>query len=272
MTRRIKKPPVRPEVRRQWLQRHEVDGESAPQIAKKDGFDVRTVRRQIDLARQEREVRETRLTVLRSALEDHYRDICNFAEELDTKVAKEEAISETYASNRMLSALKQHLSRSPLWKYLSRWEHVLERLQDVEKNVGERLTGEIEPKFGNLESNARKSVVSGMARFVISEMESQARGATMLHAKDVFSVDRANDGLVKPHLGGIVIDKMPEQDASRLLEVTAEFQTKVVAWEQYQDLKRLYEELKRIKEDLREELAVIMLRRVVPGRCKYCPV
>jgi predicted Zn-ribbon and HTH transcriptional regulator len=45
-----------------------------------------------------------------------------------------------------------------------------------------------------------------------------------------------------------------------------------VAWEQYQDLKRLYEELKRIKEDLREELAVIMLRRVVPGRCKYCPV
>jgi hypothetical protein len=272
MTRRIKKPPVRPEVRRQWLHRHEVDGESVPQIAKKDGFDVRTVRRQIESARQEREVRETRLSVLRNAMELHYKDMCNFAEELDVRVAKEEAISETYTSNRMLLALKQHLPRSPLWKHLSRWDHALERLRDIKESAGERLAAEIELKFASFDNDVRKSVVSGISQFVVSQMESGVRGATILHAKDIFSTDRASDGQVKPHLGGIVMDKMPEQDTARLPEVAAEFQTRVVDWEQYQNLKRLYEELERIKEDLREELAVIILRRVVPGRCKYCPV
>ena len=71
MGKRTKKPPVRPEVRKDWLNRYEKDGESPPQIAKSDGYDVRTVRKQLQEAQREREIREGRLTVLRKAIEGH---------------------------------------------------------------------------------------------------------------------------------------------------------------------------------------------------------
>ena len=82
MAKRIKKPPIKPEVRRDWLRRNEENGESPPQIAAQDGYDVRTVRKQIDLAKQEREAREARIVVLRDAMQRHYDDLRKYAEEL----------------------------------------------------------------------------------------------------------------------------------------------------------------------------------------------
>lgn len=81
MVKRIKKPPVKPEVRKSWLKRHE-QGESITDIAVNDQFDVRTVRRHIEQAKQEREVKEARSMVLRNALEAHYSDLCDYAERL----------------------------------------------------------------------------------------------------------------------------------------------------------------------------------------------
>jgi hypothetical protein len=37
-------------------------------------------------------------------------------------------------------------------------------------------------------------------------------------------------------------------------------------------MRRLFAELKRVKSSLQEELAVIIYRRIVPGKCKYCPL
>ena len=87
MAKRIKKPLVRPEKQREWLRRHEIGGESPMEIAKSDKYDVRTVRKYIELERQERERREARSIVLRQALEEHYRDLCNFAQQLDSEAS-----------------------------------------------------------------------------------------------------------------------------------------------------------------------------------------
>ena len=114
MSKRIKKPTVKLEQRVQWLRRYEA-GESAARIADSDEFDVRTVRRHIEEARQEREVREATVMVLRSALENHYADLCRLAEKLDAEIAREEPIYSLLGDDRMLSALKQHLPRSTLW-------------------------------------------------------------------------------------------------------------------------------------------------------------
>ena len=87
MARRIKKGAVRPELCKQWLRRFEEDGESPPHIAEADGYDVRTVRKQIEKAMQEREMREARVMVLRDALEKHYKDLYTFAETLDSSIS-----------------------------------------------------------------------------------------------------------------------------------------------------------------------------------------
>ena len=81
-----KRPLVEPAKRREWFKRFEEDGESAAEIARSVGYDVRTVRKQIELMRQERESREARFTVLRQALEKHYADLISFAEKLDSGI------------------------------------------------------------------------------------------------------------------------------------------------------------------------------------------
>ena len=116
MARRIKKPAVRPELRRQWLRRYEEDGESPPEIAKADGYDVRTVRKQIEVERQERERREARSTVLRQALEKHYADLCDFAQKLDLELARVGGSLLMLKNDPMWSALREHLPRSTIWK------------------------------------------------------------------------------------------------------------------------------------------------------------
>ena len=42
--------------------------------------------------------------------------------------------------------------------------------------------------------------------------------------------------------------------------------------QEYRDLEKTVAEISRLGTKLREELAVIRLRRIVPGRCRYCPL
>ena len=81
MVKRTKKPPVRPERRADWLRRYEELGETPPKIADADGFDVRTVRKQLEIARRERDQRDARISYVRQALELHHQELCQLAEE-----------------------------------------------------------------------------------------------------------------------------------------------------------------------------------------------
>ena len=71
MAKRIKKPPVLLEQRHDWLRRNEDFGETPPKIAAKDGFDVRTVRTQLERARQERDQAEQGSNFLLDSLTTH---------------------------------------------------------------------------------------------------------------------------------------------------------------------------------------------------------
>jgi hypothetical protein len=47
---------------------------------------------------------------------------------------------------------------------------------------------------------------------------------------------------------------------------------KVNDWPELEGMRKSHKELASLTEALREELATIVLRRVLPGRCKYCPI
>ena len=68
-------------------------GETPPQIAERDEFDVRTVRKHIELARQERDVQQARSGVLRDALENHYRDLLETARNVEKQMSGEVLVS-----------------------------------------------------------------------------------------------------------------------------------------------------------------------------------
>ena len=68
------------------------------------------------------------------------------------------------------------------------------------------------------------------------------------------------------------MDKVKKEHATTIREVLIDFESKITGWELYKKTQKLFTELERLKLSLQDELAIVTLRRIVPGRCKYCPM
>jgi len=66
--------------------------------------------------------------------------------------------------------------------------------------------------------------------------------------------------------------KISDDDKSDAVRLAKEILGEVPTWEEFNELSRSWSELERVRRILRNELAVIRLRRVVPGKCRYCPI
>lgn len=272
MARPDRKLSVTPETRKKWLQRHEENGESVLRIAERDIYDVRTVRKQLDLARQEKETRETRLMVLREAAQAHYGDLCKRAADIEAALGgRSSGVIGT--EDRMCLALRQHLPRAPLWKYLGRWNDIQRDLEKTRSDYRTELNDEISKDNGlNMAFGGGERDISGMVEVFARQSEFWSQGSIGLEVEYAFKTEPAGEGLVNFRFGAYGIGTGPESLASAIKKALIVFRERLSDFEQYQNLKRLLKELNELIPDIQEELATITLRRVLPGRCKYCPI
>ncbi len=279
MTKRIKRPTVKPEMRRMWLRRNEEDGESPPQIAASDGFDVRTVRKQIEMAKQEREIREARSIVLRNALEEHYRDLCKYAEFLSRSVFSNGKISieggsPTLDVISMNIALRQHLPRSPIWRDLNRLEQLNSKITELESEVKQKISNEVgkEERLFTISGTSENQVIEGIIVVLAFQLKAWAQERKGLNIDDNFKVKSEKEGMFYIEYGFSHMGKVQEQHSQDIKNVLVDFERRIANWEQLDQMRKLFTDLKRVKLSLQEELAVIIYRRIVPGKCKYCPI
>jgi len=275
MTKRWKKPPVKAEVRREWLRRYEEDGESPPQIAQADSFDVRTVRSQIERAKEEREVRVARASVLRSSVERHFADLCELSKKINGAVAREDTLLAQFKDDRMYQAMRQHLPRSPIWKYLDRWDNLLNDIDSQQIAIKNRLDSIIKAnkKLNNLLSSGEaERVRDGLVVAFSYQTEQWARGLKGLDINENFIEEPAEEGCSNLSYGRARMDNVRNEHIAIIKEVIIAFESKIRRWQEYEDLRGLYTEFLRLKSKLQDELAVIIYRRTVPGRCKYCSI
>jgi len=274
MTKRVRKMPVKPELRRQWLRRYEEEGESSPQIAKVDGFDVRTVRKQIELERQERERREAKSLVLRRALEQHYADLCAFAQRLTAQVTTEGRTLLVLRDERMWSALREHMPRSIVWKSLDKWEHIQSQIEQLEiemaKSFEEKVKSTLPLDF--VTAPQEVGLTDGVILALAFHCKVMAQGRQGLLGRTDFALRQLADQVTDIQLGAFYICRVPNDQVTDIKNLVTEVLDEVTTWNSYHDLERLYAELKRVQRVLEDELAIITLRRIVPGRCKYCPI
>lgn len=278
MEKRTRKPPIKPEIRRNWLKRNEENGESPPQIATKDHFDVRTVRKQIDLAKQERETREARSVVLRNALEGHYDDLRKFAEKLNSEISGVGNVPSSPDDDLMEAALRQHLPRSPIWGYMSKWQNLQQRADEEQQKL-EMVIEESVKTHGRLApliNAGLDGVVHGIVAVLIVDAKQWSHGDTRYSQKDSLVKEPAGEGLVNLRFGpshmGIVKVEHSERYAKIVRDVIEDLESRIRDQEDYRNLEKTIAEIGRLGSKLREELAIIRLRRIVPGRCKYCPL
>ena len=274
MAKKVKKSALSPEIRRQWFRRFEEAGELPPQIAEADGYDVRTVRKHIELARQEREAREARSLVLRQALELHYKDLVEFAERLERALTMNSPdLLPPMRGNPMSSALREHIPRSPIWKGLDRWAYLRTELTRLKEGATTRLLQRLES--GHTYQLASGSHEPGLCLAPIrtligNRLMDLAQGASPAPEQPTSSVSQ--DGLVLINYGGLHCAAVQPEQESNASELISNVMNECTDSPECKNMEQTMSELQTLRTKLGEELTTIRLRRLVPGRCRSCPI
>jgi len=277
MAGKTRKSRITPQQSLDWMRRYE-DGESPPSIANKDQVDVRTVRKHIELAKQETEVKDARSMVLRNALERHYQDLCDYARTLATYPPRGATGALGPYSEHMRNALRQHIPRSPIWGYLNQRD-------SLEQSVA-RLTEEVESKTEELvRSDPRLSTgsiegysgpIDGLIQALRFQATQWAKGYRGLEIEQNLRTEPLGEGLVNFRYGAfglLTVEQSHLRTVSKVIrEVLQRLEPRLKELEELSKLQKSLLDLSRVEKNLNDEIAVITLRRIVPGRCHYCPL
>ena len=265
-----KKPLVKPSMRLEWLRRLE-EGEPLYKLAKSEGFDVRTVKKQTEMAIEERESHEARLGVLRQALEKHYADLLTLVDRLDSAVMQS-SLPMGIKDERMWAALHEHLPRSPLWKLIDKMEHLNDEVRDIEKRAEQRLWDEVRKE------NSFKVVSQpGMPepglndKGLLGAMNYQLHRNPPCTLLDI-TTSSTSDTLTTLYYEGCACALVPTGQIEKGKKSITNLMAQVCQWPEYDELRKTLSGRAKVTEMIREELATIILKRVIPGHCKYCPV
>jgi Mg2+ and Co2+ transporter CorA len=275
--KRIKKATVKLEQGFDWLRRFE-SGESASKICDTDDYDVRTVRKHIERARLERESREARNAVMRNALELHYADMHNLAESWNSELRGLNQTSGSLDDDLIESALRQHLPRSPLWTYRSRFLAQNQKMVQQKQELASLIepTVKTDVRIAALASSGLDQITISLIEALKFQSEQWAEGSAGLNVQSNLLCEPAGESEVKLRYGGRQFGAVDKKQSEKIMEVVrkvvVDMESFVRKSETFKDLEKTYNEIERTKEKLREELAIIRLRRIVPGRCKYCPL
>ncbi|MBI4284745.1 MAG: hypothetical protein HY670_02445 [Chloroflexi bacterium] len=278
MAKRTRKPPIKPGVRRNWLKRHEENGESPPQIAAQDKYDVRTVRKQIDLAKQEREAHEARSLVLRNALELHYSDLRQFAEKLNAQISGAGRVQTAEDDDFLQAALRQHLPRSRIWAYLLERQSLPQKEEEQLGSIAKLIeqAAKSERRLTPVVDAGLKGVIPVIVEVLVAQAKQWSHGNLGITLADNLVAEPSGEGLVSIRYGLCQMGKTDKEHADEyvriVLDVMTDLQSQLREWQAYRDIEATITEAEHLGRKLRGELAIIRLRRIVPGRCKYCPL
>ena len=271
MAKRTKKPPVKPEKRLEWLHRVEKEGETLTHIAESDDFDLRTVRKHIEIARLERDVQKARSEVLRDALEGHYRDLLDTVRNIEKQVFSELQVS---LDIPLMSGLRQHMPRSPLWENLRKWNRTLTEVDELEAVIRNNLQREIEAdgRLNDIVSEGANGVIAAAVDVLVHQVKEWARGREGLKIDRDIHIEKTKEGRVRMRYGFSSFGEIEESQVEIIKAVLIDFESGLKDRSEYLEIERLFNRLGRLKTNIGEVLTVVLLRRIVPGRCKYCPL
>ncbi len=238
------------------------------ELAAAAGYDVRTVRKQLEVGRQEREGREARATVLRQALEKHYADLVAFADRLNASIVGA-TLPMGARGDRMWSALHEHMPRSPLWKEIDKMERLNKEIASIQDRAWQRMQQEALKR--SPVGFAPEAGATGLYR---NPMEAALGQLLKPINPDIleFQTQETRKGLVEIRYGGYLIATVSGEEVSETQRFLAALKSEVTGWPEREDMARMLASRSRGIREIEEELATVILRRVVPGRCKYCPV
>jgi len=173
----------------------------------------------------------------------------------------------------MSAALREHLPRAPLWRNLDRWNGLQETIQQLRGTIKTRLEGEVRSDSGLRNAfSGGKMDVEGIVKVMAHQLDMGASGSSGLSVEENFRTESTEGGPVNFRYGAWFIGTGAAVQANKVKDAIADFEKKIFELNEYQELSETQRQLDGLRKDILEELATITLRRVVPGRCRYCPI
>ena len=220
------------------------------------------------LAQQHLELIEARAHVLRNALERHYDDLCRFATELKSVFyvptsckSAPTGLSHYDQQNPLLSALREHLPRSPLWRHIASWDEAGQTYRISVQVLAERIRREV--IAGGFGEAAARPDITQLCEAVEDDF-----------GYHIMAVLRGEKGLVDPRdsQAGIKFRRtellgLPQEKQARLGSLLIEARE----WDEFKAFAQAVKRLEQAKKEIGLEADTLALRRVVAGRCRYCP-
>ncbi|PVV83303.1 hypothetical protein DD509_06945 [Dehalogenimonas alkenigignens] len=254
-----------------WLKRFE-NGETYKEIGDKDGFDERTVKKYINKIREHKETIQARTMVYKEALEKHFKDLTALARRLDQLVMAGKSVT-AEQKDPPFRALAEHLPKSKLWANLSKWENFFTEIEAAR----ERFQGAIKNEI--LADKTLKSAYgSGMmdadnlSKALVLVADSLLHGYKGIRAEDSLNPEPTdNPELVVGRFGGFNIGTLPPERLPALVTAVSAIENRLTTFKEFTALKEMLERKQVVKEEAHAILTTIVLKRVVSGRCAYCP-
>jgi hypothetical protein len=263
-------PVISPKERLKWLEKLE-DGQGITSISQEAERDIRIIKRNIDLAREERQTIRVRHDFLLGKLEQHQGDLLDEVRRLKEFVTHfpPKLVPDEPVQNLIREALLEHVNRLPLKGLFQRWEETRmnfeKELDAVRLDLSLRESenkSNLPKEFGTLDWSP--SIVEAL------ESEPAPDGIMLMNLKH-YQHPRVK-GQYHPYWGATRLTQHPLGKGQTNLVIKAheelvEYSSKYVpSFDQWR------KRFKEISEQVIGELDVFIIKRMVPSKCKYCPI
>lgn len=264
---------ITPEKRLDWRRRSK-QGETIEQIALDEVIEWKTVDRHVKIAISEEELGEERSHVIRDGLRDHFADLLGVVEAMLDGVNSGRKIWFSGETEFLEKALRNHIPRSAIWRLRKKWNAYLEEIRKLKVETEEKLQAELanNPRLVIINQYNKGGLFRGMPAALMSHMEDIIDGGFGLDLRGGFESDSQIDGVPVWGLGSFVFGEFTEEDKNVVETALNKMTSELDAREEFVVLKNLRKKLAETKAKLKEELMVMKWKRIIPGRCRLCPM
>lgn len=258
------KPSISTYDRRRWLEQLEA-GKGITEIARAAKRDIRIVKRHIEIAQEEILKANARKDFLRDLLQQHQDDLMDEVRRLNSiiNLPFPRTLSPGRTRQKYYDALKEHVKKSSLKGLLESYEEIVLEGDQLKKHIMEQLlSSETELKASLPEEAKAYSWVESIVDDLISGFAPDESAYTREKQSDgAYEIKYKNKNLTRVTL--------PQKDVEALVESHKKL---VMLARNYQSVVDEYRQRRReIAEMITDELDILAVKRLVPGRCKYCP-
>jgi hypothetical protein len=265
---RGKKPAVSPYERWRWLEELE-SGKGITEISRAAGRDIRVVKRHIEMAQEERQIAHARRDFLLGRLEQHQADLLTEVQRLRRLISQyppPQFIPGDPVERKLHDALKEHTSRLPLKGLLKLYEGAVAEFNQARDSV----SNQVGQREAELVSSLPEEVVSyPWTPALVEALESgmpldESCGPT-------YAWEKQGEGLYQIWWGASRLTRWVVSEAK--VPIIVNTHKKLLSWAECcrPPFQQHRQRLKELADLVVEELDVYIIKRLVPGRCRYCP-